>query len=364
MFDYIIVGSGFAGSVLAERIAKTLNKKVLVIDKRNHIGGNCYDYYNNAGILVHKYGPHYFRTNLKYVFDYVSQFTEWHYIQYRIKVMIDGRLLPLPINLDTINDLYGANFSTDNLQTFFDKQKTHIERISNSEDVIKSKVGKELYEKIYKEYTVKQWGLEPKDLDASVCARIPVRTNRDDRYFTDKYQAMPKYGYHKMFEKMLDHPNIHLMLQTAYGDIKDIISFKKLIWTGPIDEFFDFKHGKLSYRSLRFEHETLDMEYYQQVSQVNYPVDYDFTRIVEIKHATGQKHNKTTIVREYPESIGEPYYPIPKPEHEAIYTRYNGEAKKNKNVYFIGRLAEYKYYNMDQVVEKALHLFDKIRKEA
>lgn len=360
-FDYLIVGSGLSGSTLAERLASQ-HKKILIIDKRNHVGGNCYDYYDNAGILVHKYGPHYFRTNMKHVFDYLSQFTEWHYTYYRIKVMVDGKLVPLPINLDTVNELYGYNFSSEELKFFFDRQKTEVKDIRNSEDVIISKVGKELYEKIYKAYTIKQWDLEPKELEASVCARIPVRTNRDGRYFTDKYQAMPKYGYHKLFENMLNHPNIHIMLQTDYKDIKNSISFEKLIYTGPIDEFFEYKHGKLRYRSLRFEHETLDMEYYQPVSQVNYPNDYDFTRVVEIKHVTGQKHHKTTIVREYPEAKGEPYYPIPRKENHEIYKKYEVEAIKLKDVTFIGRLAQYKYLNMDQVIDNALKYFAGIQK--
>lgn len=359
--DYLIVGSGLAGSVLAECLASQLDKKVIVVEKRPHIGGNSYDYFNENGILVHKYGPHYFRTNNKTVFDYLSQFTDWHYVYYRIKVMVDGRLLPLPINLDTINELYGSRYSSDDLKSFFENQKTAVKEIKNSEDIIISKVGRELYEKIYRDYTVKQWGLEPKDLDASVCGRIPVRTNRDDRYFTDKYQAMPKFGYHKFFEKMLDHPNIKIMLQTDFKEIKDSIKYGALIYTGPIDEFFDCKYGKLPYRSLRFEHETLDKEYYQQVSQVNYPHDYDFTRIVEIKHATGQQHHKTTIVREYPAAEGEPYYPIPMPKNEDMYKRYKAEAERLDNIYFVGRLAEYKYYNMDQVVARAFEVFEDIK---
>lgn len=362
--DYLIVGSGFAGSVLAERLASQLNKKVLIIEKRNHIGGNSYDYHNNEGILVHKYGPHYFRTNNKAVFDYLSQFTEWHNVYYRIKVVVDGKLVTLPVNLDTVNELYGYCYSSDELKLFFDSKKTEIKEIKNSEDAIISKIGRDLYEKIYKDYTLKQWGIDPKDLDPSVCGRIPVRTNRDDRYFTDKYQAMPKHGYHKVFQKMLEHPNIQIMLQADFKDIKDKINYDTLIYTGPIDEYFDFKFGKLPYRSLRFEHETVDKEYYQPVSQVNYPHDYDFTRIVEIKHATGQQHHKTTIVREYPMAEGEPYYPIPMPRNEELYKSYKEEAEKLDNIYFVGRLAEYKYYNMDQVVARVFEVFEDIKAKA
>ncbi len=363
MFDFLIVGCGLAGSVMAERLASQQNKKVLIIDKRSHIGGNCYDYYDNGGVLVHKYGPHYFRTNLKHVFDYLSKFTEWHYFYYKIRVMVDGRLVPLPINLDTVNEIYGYNFSSEELKAFYNKHKSEIKNIDNSEDVIISKVGKELYEKIYKSYTIKQWGLEPKDLDASVCARIPVRYNRDERYFTDKYQAMPKRGYHKMFENMLNHPNIYLMLQTEFRDVEKEIKYRKLIWTGPIDAFFDYQYGKLPYRSLRFEHETLDMGFYQPVVQVNYPTDYDYTRIVEIKHATGQIHPKTTIAREYPMDEGEPFYPIPRPENYQKYLNYENEAAKIKNVYFVGRLAQYKYLNMDQVIDLSLKLFQEIKEK-
>ena len=358
MFDYLIVGSGFSGCVLAERLANAANKRVLVIDKRNHIGGNSYDYYNNDGILVHKYGPHYFRTNMKHVFDYLSKFTEWNYNYYRIKVSVDGMLLPLPINLDTVNSLYNFNFTTPQLEEYFKKVQIDMPDIKNSEEVIISKVGSELYEKFYKFYTLKQWGLEPSHLDSSVCARIPVRTNRDDRYFTDKYQAMPKSGYFKMFQNMLRSPNINIMLQTEYNQLIGNIKTDKIIYTGLIDEFFDYKYGRLPYRSLRFEHETFNKEYYQSVSQVNYPYDYDFTRIVEIKHATGQIHPCTTIVREYSTPDGEPYYPIPNSSNHEMYLKYYEEAAKIKNVFFIGRLAEYKYLNMDQVVNNALNLFE------
>ena len=361
MYDYIIVGCGLSGCVLAERLANVLNKKVLILDSRHHIGGNCYDYFDNAGILVHKYGPHYFRTNMKHVFDYLSQFTEWHYAYYRIKIMVDGMLVPLPINLDTVNDLFGLRLSSNELKEYFEQQKCHVEKISNSEDAIISKVGRELYEKIYKHYTIKQWGLEPKELDPSVCERVPVRTNRDDRYFSDKYQAMPKYGYHRMFEKILDSPNISIMLQTEFKAIKNELPFKNIIFTGSIDEYFEYKHGKLPYRSLHFEHETFFRDFYQSVSQVNYPSDYDFTRVVEIKHATGQIHPYTTIVREYPTNVGSPYYPVPNQQNEELYQKYYKEAEQLNNCYFIGRLAQYRYLNMDQVVENALTLFETIK---
>jgi UDP-galactopyranose mutase len=358
MFDFLIVGAGFAGCVLAERIASRFDRKVLIVEKRDHIGGNCFDFYNEDGLLVHKYGPHYFRTNNKKVFDYLSQFTQWRYHQYRILAFVNGQLLPLPINLDTVNNLYGLKLSSFELEEFFEKVREPVEKIRTSEDIVIAQVGRELYEMFFKNYTKKQWGLDPSELDASVCARIPVRTNRDGRYFNDKYQAMPKHGYSEMFRKLISHPNIHLLLKTDYKEILDLVPFNKMIYTGPIDEFFDHKFGRLPYRSLRFEFETLDQECYQPVSQVNYPNDYDFTRIVEIKHATGQRHQKTTIVREYPLEKGDPYYPIPREENQLLYERYKKEADKLKDVYFIGRLANYRYHNMDEVVALALELFE------
>jgi len=358
MFDFLIVGAGFAGCVLAERIASQLNRKVLIVEKRDHIGGNCYDYHNNDGILVHKYGPHYFRTNSKKVFDYLSQFTQWHYYQYRILASVDGQLLPMPINLDTVNRLYGLNLSSFELEKFFKKLRQPVRKITTSEDVVVAQVGRELYEKFFKNYTRKQWGLDPSELDASVCARIPIRNNRDGRYFNDKYQAMPKHGYTQMFRKLISHPNIHLLLKTDYKEILNLAAFNRMIYTGPVDEYFDYKFGRLPYRSLRFEFETLNQEWYQPVSQVNYPNDYDFTRIVEIKHATGQRHQKTAIVREYPQGEGDPYYPIPKKENHLLYEKYRKETNKLKGTCFIGRLAHYKYYNMDEVVALALELFE------
>jgi len=358
MIDYLIVGAGFTGCVLAERLATQRGKTVLLMDKRDHIGGNCYDYYDSSGILVHKYGPHYFRTDIKKVMDYLSQFTDWHYHQYRILANVDGQLVPLPINLDTINTLYGLNLSSFELDDFFERVREPVSKINTSEDVVVNQIGQELYEKFFKGYTTKQWGLDPSELAASVCARIPVRSNRDARYFNSKYQVMPKYGYTKMFMKLIAHPNIHVLLKTDFKTIKNHLPYKKLIYTGPIDEFFNNKFGPLPYRSLRFEFETVDQEWFQSVSQVNYPNDYDFTRIVEIKHATGQVNPKTTIVREYPANEGDPFYPIPREQNQVLYEKYRAEAKKEDNVLFMGRLAKYKYLNMDEVIAQALRLFD------
>lgn len=363
MFDYLIVGAGFAGSVLAERLATVANKKVLLIDKRNHIGGNAYDHYNEAGILVHKYGPHIFHTNSADVFDYLSKFTEWRNYQHRVLAAVDGQMVPMPINLTTINTLYGLNLTSAELESFFEARAENITPVRTSEDVVVSKIGRELYEKFFRGYTRKQWALDPSELDASVTARVPTRTNKDDRYFTDTFQSMPLHGYTRMFEKMLQHPNIRIMLNTDYKDIVGEVDFKKLIYTGPVDEYFDYCFGKLPYRSIQFKFETLSSGSFQPVGTVNYPTDYAFTRITEFKHLTGQSHEKTTVVYEFPKAEGDPYYPIPRPENAALYKKYQTLAETAPDVIFAGRLGTYKYYNMDQVVAQALSLFKKITKE-
>src|SRR5215218_8347565 len=357
MFDYLIVGAGFAGSVLAERLAAGFDKRVLLIDKRSHIGGNAYDHYDEHGILVHKYGQHIFHTNSTEVFDYLSAFTEWRPYQHRVLASVDGQLLPVPINLDTVNRLYGLNLTSFELEKFFESVAEPVAQIRTSEDVIVSKVGRELYDKFFRNYTRKQWGLDPSELDASVSARVPIRTNRDDRYFTDTYQAMPLHGYTRMFERMLRHPNIKVMLNTDYKEIEGIIPYSQVVFTGPIDEYFDFRYGKLPYRSLEFQHVTLPQERFQAVGTVNYPNDYGYTRVSEFKHITGQQHASTSIVYEYPCAEGDPYYPVPRPENAELYRKYEAEADATPNVTFVGRLATYRYYNMDQVVGQALTAF-------
>lgn len=360
MFDFLIVGAGFAGTVLAERLASKEDKKVLIIDQRDHIGGNAYDYYNKDGILIHKYGPHIFHTNAKKVFDYLGQFTAWRPYEHRVLASVDGQLVPIPINLNTINKLYGLQLNCTELESFFESKAEKIDRIKTSEDVVVSKVGRELYEKFFQGYTRKQWDLDPSELDASVTARVPTRTNRDDRYFTDMYQAMPMHGYTRMFQKMLSHPNIKIMLNTDYKEVIDIIPYKNMIYTGPIDGFFNYCYGRLPYRSIEFKFETIETDVFQSTGTINFPNEHAYTRITEFKYLTGQRHAKTSIVYEYPQAEGDPYYPIPRPENAEIYKKYQQLANAMTNTYFTGRLATYKYYNMDQVVAQSLSLYEKI----
>ena len=359
-FDYLIVGAGFAGSVLAEKLARTLGKRVLIVDKRTHIGGNAYDRYDDAGVLIHPYGPHIFHTNSSDVFDYLSQFTKWRPYQHRVLASVDGQLLPMPINLDTVNKLYGLNLTSFELEKFFESVAENKDVVRTSEDVVVNKVGRDLYNKFFRGYTRKQWGLDPSELDASVTARVPTRTNRDDRYFTDTFQAMPLHGYTRMFEAMLNHPNIKVMLNTDYRDIINMLAWKHMIYTGPIDAFFDNKYGKLPYRSLDFQHVTLAQDRFQSVGTVNHPNDYGYTRVSEFKHITGQSHASTSLVYEYPCTEGDPYYPVPRVENTELYKRYEAQADLTENVTFVGRLASYKYYNMDQVVGQSLAVYKRL----
>ncbi len=357
MFDYLIVGAGFAGAVVAERMARQFDKKVLVIDRRQHIAGNAYDHLNSDGILVHRYGPHIFHTNSLQVFEYLSQFTSWRNYEHRVLASVEGKLVPVPINLDTVNMLYSLSLrSEEEVAAFFASKAEACSAIRTSEDVVVSKVGRDLYEKLFRNYTKKQWGKDPSELDALVTARIPVRTNRDNRYFTDRYQAMPKHGFTRMFENMLDHPNIKLQLGCDYSDVLRSVSFRETVYTGPVDEFFGFRFGKLPYRSLRFQHETINTEYFQPVAVVNYPNEHAYTRITEFKYLTGQTHRQTSVVYEYPATEGDPYYPVPTPENGTLYKKYAELAANYPSVHFVGRLATYRYYNMDQVVAQALTL--------
>lgn len=361
--DYLIVGAGFAGSVMAERIASQLNKKVLIIEKRDHIAGNAFDEYDEYGILVHRYGPHIFHTNSLDVFNYLSQFTEWIPYEHKVLAKIGEKYFPVPINRITINSLYNLNLNNDEeVEEYFRKVKLKRFPITNSEDIIVNQVGTDLFEKFYKSYTKKQWGIEASQLSPNVCGRIPVRTNDDCRYFSDKYQFMPKDGYTKMFERILNHKNIEVILNTDYKSILNIVKFDKMIYTGPIDYFFDYKYGKLPYRSLKFEFKNFKKQNIQQTAVYNYvEAGIEFTRVCEYKHFTFQKDDSTTLGYEFPLKKGEPFYPIPTAENKLHYLLYKKEIEKVRNVLFCGRLAEYQYFNMDQVVANTLLLFNSLR---
>ena len=361
----IIIGAGISGATLAERYANK-GYKVVIIEKRDHIGGNCYDLYNSDGLLVPLYGPHLSHTNDKGVWKYVNRFSEWIPYEHRVLSFVDGMYVPVPVNIKTVNMLFNLNLDEKGMIKWLDENTEKIANPKNSEEASLSRVGKILYEKMFKNYTKKQWDMYPSELAPEVMNRIPVRTNFDDRYFTDKYQALPKDGYTKLFKNLLNHKNIEIRLNTDYFDIKDSLDkYTKLFYTGQIDRFFDYKFSnieKLQYRSIRFEFETLNQEYYQPTTTVNYPNDYDFTRITEHKRATGQIHPKTTIIREYSSWEGEPYYPVPNPKNQKLYEEYRKETEKLKNIYFVGRLANYKYFNMDQAFRNALDLFDIIER--
>lgn len=361
-YDYLIVGCGYAGSVLAERLASQHGARILMIDKRDHIGGNAYDERDEAGILIHRYGPHIFHTNSDEVFNYLSRFTQWRPYEHRVLATVRDRLVPIPINRTTLNRLFDAGLKTDeDAAAFLAARAEPVDEVRTSEDVVISAVGRELYELFFRGYTRKQWGLDPSELDKSVTARIPTRTNTDDRYFTDKHQAMPAEGYTAMFQRMLDHPLIDISLGTDFRDVRDEVDAAHIIYSGPVDEYFDWRFGKLPYRSLRFVHSTVDTQRFQPVGTVNYPDEgVPYTRITESKHLTGQESRQTSITLEYPQAEGDPYYPVPRAENQALYKRYEALADATPGVTFVGRLATYRYYNMDQIVGQALATFRRI----
>lgn len=349
----LIVGAGFAGSVVARELADA-GRRVHVIDKRPHIAGNAYDELDAHGVLVHRYGPHIFHTNGERIFRWLSRFTEWRPYEHRVLGVVEGKPYPFPINRDTLNQLYGLDLDEAGAAMFFERVREPRDPVRTSEDVVLNSVGRDLYEKFFLNYTRKQWGLEPSQLKAGVAARIPTRTSTDDRYFTDSYQAMPLRGYTKMFEAILDHPGITVETGVDFADVGRS-AYGHIVYTGPIDGFYGHCYGRLPYRSLRFEHEHLaDVTQYQSVGTVNYPNDHAYTRITEFKHLSGQEHVGTSIVREYPQAEGEPYYPIPRDENEVLFKRYEALANAEPDVTFVGRLAQYRYYNMDQVVGAAL----------
>lgn len=360
-YDALVVGAGFAGSVMAERMASE-GRKVLVVDRRPHIAGNAHDRLDAAGVLIHQYGPHIFHTNSAEIFDYLSRFTKWRPYEHRVLAQVGGQLVPMPINRTTLNALYGLDLRSDEqAEAFLASRAQPVERIRTSEDVVVNAIGRELYEMFFRGYTRKQWGLDPSELDKSVTARVPTRANTDDRYFTDAFQAMPLHGYTAMFEAMLDHPNIQVETGVDYADVVDEVLHDRLVFTGPIDEFFDHRYGPLPYRSLKFRHETLDQPWFQPVATVNYPDEATpYTRITEYKYLTGQAHPRTSVTYEYPAAEGDPYYPIPRPENQALFKKYEALAAARPDVTFVGRLATYRYYNMDQVTGQALATWRKM----
>jgi len=367
--DIVIIGAGISGAVLAERYAK-IGKKVLIIEKRDHIAGNCYDYIDENGILVSKYGAHLFHTNEEDVWQYINQFCEFYPFEHKVIAKVDGQLVPIPVNINTVNKLFGTSISTEaEMKQWLDENRLPIDTPKDGREAALNKVGQVLYEKMFRHYTKKQWDKYPEELDASVLDRIPVRSNYDDRYFSDKYQALPVGGYTKLFEGILNHPNIEVLLNTDYFDVKDeVTGYDKLFYTGPVDRYFEFKHSlteKLEYRSINFVSETVDAEFYQENSVVNYPgEEVGFTRIIEYKHFGNQKSDKTTIVKEFTTDEGDPYYPVPNPKNQQIYEKYKAEADALVDVYFVGRLANYKYFNMDQAFKNALELFNSLEENA
>lgn len=367
-FNIVIIGAGISGSVLAERYA-AMGKKVLIIEKRDHIAGNCFDFYDDNGILTSKYGAHLFHTNDEGVWDYVNQFADWYPWSHRVIARVDDKTVPIPVNITTVNTLFRTNIKTETeMQDWLEKNRIPFDQPQNGEEAVLNKVGEDLYNKMFKHYTKKQWDKYPAELHASVLERIPVRDNYDDRYFSDTYQALPKGGYTKMFENILANPNITILLNTDYFEVQDQLGeYEKLFYTGPIDRFFQFNENlkeKLEYRSINFVTEQLDQEYFQENSVVNYPgEEVDFTRIVEYKHFGNQQSEKTSIVKEYTVDEGEPYYPVPNDKNQEIYAQYKAEADKLTDVYFVGRLANYKYFNMDQAFRNALDLFFELERK-
>jgi len=378
MFNYIVVGAGFTGSVIAERIANVLNQKVLIIEKRNHIGGNCYDYKDENNIIVHKYGPHLFHTDYKEVFDYLSNFTDWIIYHHKVLAFIDGKKVPIPFNFNSIEMLFPSFLLNRIVEKLLKKYsygaKIPILELKKESDEDLKFLADFVYEKVFKNYSAKQWGLRPEEINPEVTARVPIFIGRDNRYFSDRYQAIPNEGYSRIFERMLNHPNIKIMLNTHFKEVLNIDfeskkiyfmgqEFKgKLIFTGMIDELFDFKYGYLPYRSLELSFETVEQEYYQEVAVVNYPNDYDFTRITEFKHIHPTKSERTTILKEFPKAykanIDIPYYPVFAKENQELYNRYREEIEKFENIILVGRLAEYRYYDMDDVIKRALEVFE------
>jgi UDP-galactopyranose mutase len=366
--DWLIVGAGFTGLVVAERIASQLGKKVLVVERRDHIGGNAYDHYDANGILVHRYGPHLFHTNSEKVWRYLSRFTEWHPYHHKVLAQVDGKKVPIPFNLNSLHALFSPGYALKLeellLKHYGSGNKVPILKLRREASGELHFLAEYIYEKVFYGYNLKQWGLTPEELGPGVSGRVPVHISRDDRYFQDRYQAIPKHGYTRMFQRMVNHPNIKVLLNADYREIEGEVRYDGMVYTGLIDEFFEYMYGELPYRSLRFEFDYHLVDAYQEVAQLNYPNEYSYTRISEYKHITGQRAYGTTVSVEYPEAYRRdqnlPYYPVPREESRKLYNLYLAESKSLKErILFAGRLADYKYYNMDQAVARALGVFEK-----
>jgi len=363
--DTLVVGAGYAGSIMAERLASQCGHRVLVIDRRGHIGGNAFDYVDEHGVLCHRYGPHIFHTQSQKVIDYLSRFTEWRPYEHRVLASVDGKLLPIPINRTTINELYDLELRTDeDVEKFYSQRAEPIELLKTSEDSVVAKVGRDLYEKFFRGYTRKQWELDPSELHASVTSRIPTRTNTDDRYFNDWFQSMPAEGYTRMFERMLDHSLIEVRTGVEFDDVRGEVDAEHIVYTGPVDAYFGYRFGRLPYRSLHFDHvnePTPDGGLVLPAASVNEPSeDVPYTRRTEYRWLTGQRHDSSTIAVEYPRAEGDPYYPIPREANRELYRQYEALAQQDARVTFVGRLARYQYLNMDQVTGQALQTFEQL----
>jgi UDP-galactopyranose mutase len=363
--DLLVCGAGPAGCVLAERAANVLGWRVLVIDRRAHLAGNCYDSPFANGVLVHHYGPHYFRTNDESLLKYLSGFTDWIPARYEVKSLVRGQLFPFPINLTTLERFYGRPLDAEAAAWLLASKREPCPGPRNSEEWVLSRVGRDLYEAFYRNYTLKQWGVPARDLEPQVCGRIPVRLNRDSRYVDHRFQVMPRLGFTKLFEKMLHHPKIRVLLQCDFREIRQkLVPRQATVYTGPIDEYFDCRFGQLPYRSLRFQFVPFQAEFVQPCVQINYPNQFSFTRSVEIKHVTGQRHPETVVSFETPSDSGEPFYPIPAAPNTALYQRYKELADREtqrRRVFFCGRLAQYRYFNTDEVILEALRCFKDVQ---
>lgn len=366
-YDNLIVGCGFSGATLARKIVQELGESVLIIDKKNHVAGNCYDYKNDDGISVHYYGPHIFHTNDEKIWNFVNQFASWHKYEHEVEAYIDGQQVCVPFNLNSIHKTFSENTAVNIenklIENYAKEAKVPILELEQQNDEDLRFLAEYVYEKVFLNYTQKQWGVSPKDIDKSVTARVPVCVSYDNRYFQDKYQGIPQCGYTKLVENILNHDLIEVRLGVDFKEVQDEIEYDRLIYTGAIDEFFDYKFGELPYRSLKFNFETLDKEYFQNKAVVNYPNDEDYTRITEFKHFLNEQSEKTVIVKEYPQEFklgqDDRYYPILNEENFELYKKYLIEAEHLPETYFLGRLGDYKYYNMDAAIERAFELFEK-----